>query len=208
MNRVIVIVDCGIGNLGSVLNMFRRIGVPAVVTGDPAVVAEAERLVLPGVGAFDHGMKSLRQSGLIPTLERRVLRERTPILGICLGLQLFMQGSEEGVEPGLGWLHGRTVRFRLSEPRHQGLRVPHMGWNTVKPAQPGVWPSLSDGPRFYFVHSYHIECDDEGDVLATARYGYDFAVAARRGNVMGVQFHPEKSHRYGMAVLRDFAAGG
>jgi glutamine amidotransferase len=204
---MIAIVDCGIGNLGSVLNMLRRVGAPAVVTGDPGVVADAEKLVLPGVGAFDHGMTSLRRSGLIPTLERRVLNEGVPILGICLGLQLFMQSSEEGVEPGLGWLHGRTVRFRLGDDRHEGLKVPHMGWNTVKPARPGVWPSLRDGPRFYFVHSYHVECDDAADVLATARYGYDFAAAARRGNVVGVQFHPEKSHRYGMALLRDFAAG-
>jgi glutamine amidotransferase len=152
-------------------------------------------------------MTRLRRSGLVPTLERRVLHEATPILGICLGLQLFTGGSEEGVEQGLGWLPGRTVRFRFGDAQHGSLKVPHMGWNTVKSARPGVWPSLLGEPRFYFVHSYHIECDDEGDVLATATYGYDFAVAARRKNVMGVQFHPEKSHRYGMAVLRDFAAG-
>jgi imidazole glycerol-phosphate synthase subunit HisH len=205
---MIAIVDCGIGNVGSVLNMFRRIGAPTVVSGDPDVVGAAEKLVLPGVGAFDHGMSRLRRSGLIPTLERRVLGDAIPILGICLGLQLFTRASEEGVEEGLGWLPGRTVRFRLTEPPNDALKVPHMGWNTVREARPDAWPSLSGQPRFYFVHSYHVVCDHEDDVLATARYGYDFAAAVRRGTMMGVQFHPEKSHRHGMAVLRDFAAAG
>jgi glutamine amidotransferase len=195
------------GNVGSVLNMFRRIGVPAVVSSDPDVVGTAEKLVLPGVGAFDHGVTRLRQSGLKSILERRVLHEATPILGICLGLQLFTRGSEEGTEQGLGWLPAQTVRFRFGDAQDDRLKVPHMGWNTVRAAKPEVWPSLSGEPRFYFVHSYHIVCDDEGDVLATATYGHEFAVAARRRNVVGVQFHPEKSHRYGMAVLRDFAAG-
>jgi glutamine amidotransferase len=203
---MIAIVDCGIGNVGSVLNMFRKIGVSAVVSGDPAVVKKAEKLVFPGVGAFDHGMGRLRASGLIPILERRVLSEKTPMLGICVGLQLFTRGSEEGACPGLGWLPASTVRFRFDESKGGRLKIPHMGWNTVHPARPDGWPSLSGDSRFYFVHSYHVECDHAGDVLATARYGYEFAVAVRRGNLAGVQFHPEKSHRFGMAVLRDFAA--
>jgi glutamine amidotransferase len=204
---MIAIVDCGIGNVGSVANMFRKIGVPAVVSGDSGVLAEAEKLVLPGVGAFDHGMTRLRASGLIPILERRVLQDRTPILGICLGLQLLTRDSEEGACPGLAWLPASTVRFRFSGEEQGRLKVPHMGWNTVHPARAGGWPSLSGQPRFYFVHSYHLECDFPDDVLATARYGYEFAVAVRRENLAGVQFHPEKSHRFGMAVLRDFASG-
>ena len=168
---------------------------------------KAEKLVLPGVGAFDHGMARLRASGLIPILERRVLHEATPTLGICLGLQLLTRDSEEGVEPGLGWLPACTVRFRFDDPEHQALKVPHMGWNMVHGTDAERWPSLSDESRFYFAHSYHVECDDAGDVLATARYGYEFTVAVRRGSLAGVQFHPEKSHRFGMGVLRDFAAG-
>ncbi len=203
---MIAIIDCGIGNVGSVANMFRKLGVEAVVSGDPAAVAQADRLVLPGVGAFDHGMERLRASGLIPILEQRVLHEKTPILGICLGLQLYTKGSDEGGCPGLGWLPARTIRFRFGTKEGR-LKVPHMGWNTVHPTRRNVWPSLSGEPRFYFVHSYHIECDFGEDVLATACYGYEFAVAVRRGNIAGVQFHPEKSHRFGMAVLRDFASG-
>lgn len=203
---MIAIVDCGIGNVGSVANMFRKIGVPAVVSGDPKVVAEAEKLVLPGVGAFDHGMTRLHASGLIPILEQRVRHWRTQILGICLGLQLLTRGSEEGECPGLGWLPASTVRFRLGKEEAH-LKVPHMGWNTVQAKKADGWPSLAGQPRFYFVHSYHLECDFADDVLATASYGYEFPVAVRRGNLSGVQFHPEKSHRFGMAVLRDFAAG-
>jgi glutamine amidotransferase len=204
---MIAIVDCGIGNVGSVLNMFRKIGAPAVVSGDPGVVAEAEKLVFPGVGAFENGMTRLRASGLIPVLERRVLQEKTPMLGICVGLQLFTRGSEEGGGPGLGWLPAKTVRFRFNGSEPGSLKVPHMGWNTVHAAKNEGWPSLSGDPRFYFVHSYHLECDQAADVLATTRYGYEFAVAVRRENLAGVQFHPEKSHRFGMALLRDFAAG-
>jgi glutamine amidotransferase len=204
---MIAIVDCGIGNVGSVANMFRKIGVPAVVSGNPRVVAGAEKLVLPGVGAFDHGMTRLHASGLIPILERRVRHDATPILGICLGLQLLTRGSEEGSCPGLAWLPASTVRFRFGEEEQSHLRVPHMGWNTVYATRADGWPSLAGQPRFYFVHSYHLECDFPDDVLATARYGYEFAVAVRRENLAGVQFHPEKSHRFGMAVLRDFTSG-
>lgn len=202
---MIAIVDCGIGNVGSVLNMLRKIGVAALVSRDPEVVGSADKVVLPGVGAFDHGMTRLHESGLVPTLARRVLDEGVPLLGICLGLQMLTRGSEEGSCPGLAWLPARTVRFSFDAPQLKTLKVPHMGWNTVQGTVANSWPSLRDNPRFYFVHSYHVECDSERDVLATAHYGYEFAVAVRRGSVAGVQFHPEKSHRFGMAILRDFA---
>lgn len=204
---MIVVVDYGLGNLGSISNMFRKIGVSAQPSGDPSRVAAAERFVLPGVGAFDAGMSSLRASGLIPILEERVLRDGAPLLGICLGLQLLTRSSEEGSERGLGWLAARTVRFRFSSEDHRGLKVPHMGWNRVTAERGDAWPSLLGEPRFYFVHSYHVDCDNGSDVMATTTYGYRFPVAIRHGNIVGVQFHPEKSHRYGMAVLRDFAAG-
>jgi imidazole glycerol-phosphate synthase subunit HisH len=204
---VIVIVDYGMGNLGSMLNMLKKAGVRAVISSDPADVSAASRLILPGVGAFDAGMRNLRERGLVPALTRRVIEEGTPILGVCLGLQLFTEGSEEGGEPGLGWLEARTVRFRREDLGPE-LRVPHMGWNQVRPTRSHpLLQTLPSDARFYFVHSYHLECAAPGDVLATTRHGYDFASIVARGNLMGTQFHPEKSHRYGMALLKCFAEG-
>jgi len=203
---MIAIVDYGMGNVGSVLNMFRKIGVSAVISRDPRVIADARALVLPGVGAFDHGMRRLQETGLIPLMERRVLENGIPILGICLGLQLLTLKSEEGGGSGLGWLQARTVRFRFTASEHVGLKIPHMGWNDVRcRATSADWPSLAGQPRFYFVHSYHLECDHEENIVATAHYGYEIPAVVTRGNVSGTQFHPEKSHKYGMALLRDFA---
>jgi glutamine amidotransferase len=203
---MIAIIDYGMGNVGSVLNMFRKVGASATISRDSRVIADAQALVLPGVGAFDHGIRQLQKTGLVPMIERRVLRDGVPILGICLGLQLLTRGSEEGGEPGLGWLPARTVRFRLEEPEHVGLKIPHMGWNEVRrnPSRSN-WASLAGEPRFYFVHSYHLDCDHEEDIVATAHYGYEIPVVVARNNVSGTQFHPEKSHRFGMALLRDFS---
>ena len=202
---MIVVVDSKLGNIGSVLNMFRRLNVPAERSADLAVLARAKALVLPGVGAFDHGMESLQKLGLVEVLNERVLAQKTPVLGICLGMQLLSRRSEEGRLPGLGWIDGDTVRFRF-DPQATGLRIPHMGWNDVRPrAEDRLIPTQDRPPRFYFVHSYHLVCDREEDSLATCHYGYDFICAVRRGHIMGVQFHPEKSHRYGMAMLRNFA---
>ena len=202
---MIVVVDSKLGNIGSVLNMFRRLGVPAERSADPDVLARAKALVLPGVGAFDHGMENLKNLGLIEVLNERVLQKQTPVLGICLGMQLLSRRSEEGQLPGLGWIAGETIRFQF-DPVATGLRIPHMGWNDVQPRPGDSLLSTGDRPpRFYFVHSYHVVCDQSEDVLATCHYGSDFTCAIRRGNIMGVQFHPEKSHRYGMAVLRNFA---
>lgn len=202
---MIVVVDYHMGNIGSVLNMFRRLNVPVERSDDPTVVGRATALVLPGVGAFDHGMENLKRLGLIEVLNERVVQQQTPVLGICLGMQLLSRRSEEGQLPGLGWIAGETVRFRF-DPQTTGLRIPHMGWNDVRP-RPGdsLISTQERSPRFYFVHSYHFICDREEDVLATCHYGYDFACAVRRGHITGVQFHPEKSHRYGMALLRNFA---
>ena len=205
---MIVIVDYGVGNLGSMANMLKRSGVEAVVSSDHATIRAAAKLILPGVGAFDVGMKNLVARGHVPVLEERVLRAGVPILGVCLGMQLFSRGSEEGGAPGLGWIAADAVRFRFdgssADPR---LRVPHMGWNTldVREAHP-LLADLGDGARFYFVHSYHVACDDPSTALATTRYGADFASVVRRGNILGVQFHPEKSHKFGMKLLRNFAA--
>lgn len=203
---MIVVVDYGVGNLGSVANMLRKIKVDAVVSGDPAVIDSADKLILPGVGAFDNAMRNLEDRQLIPTLTRKVVDEHTPILGLCVGMQLFSRGSEEGRLPGLGWIPADTVRFRL-DPAERTLKVPHMGWSEVivQRYHP-IWNGLSSSqPRFYFVHSYHVVCDNAADVLAVAHHGYDFAAAVAHDNILGTQWHPEKSHIFGMKLLHGFA---
>jgi glutamine amidotransferase len=201
---VIVIVDYGLGNPASVQNMLRKAGYRAEVSSDPAAIAAAARLILPGVGAFDHAMHNLAERGLVDVLNEAVLARRTPVLGICLGLQLMSRGSEEGALPGFGWLPARTVRFRFGG--EAPLRVPHMGWNSVRPARDTFMSrALAEDARFYFVHSYHVCCDDDSDVSLTTSYGGAVVAAAVRGNVAGTQFHPEKSHRFGLALLRGFA---
>ncbi len=203
---MLVIVDCGIGNLGSIQNMLKRIGVKAVVSSHPAQIQDADKLFLPGVGAFDAGMAALNQSGLIPILNKKVLKDKTPVLGICLGLQLLTKKSEEGQLPGLGWIDGETVRFRLDAS--SGLKVPHMGWNRVSVRQEDpLFRNMPDDSRFYFVHSYHVVCKEACDVAATTQYGYDFTSAVAKGNIYGVQFHPEKSHKFGMELLKNFVKG-
>ncbi len=202
---MIAVVDYGVGNLGSIVNMLRKIGVKAMVASSPADVRAAEKLILPGVGAFDSGMRRLRESGLLGALEEKVLRFQTPILGICLGLQLMTRRSEEGILPGLGWIEGEAVRFRVNE-REGGLRIPHMGWNSiVVRRESNLFRGLDQEPRFYFAHSYHVNCGVQDDVLATCDHGYEFPAAVGRKNVLGTQFHPEKSHKYGMKLLKNFA---
>jgi glutamine amidotransferase len=184
--------------------MFKKIGVKAMLSSGPAEIKSADKLVLPGVGAFDTGMQNIRQLGLIPLLEEKVMEQKTPILGICLGMQLLGQESQEGQLAGLGWLDAHTVQFKFESP--PALRIPHMGWNSIEACQPyPLIEKLYDHARFYFVHSYHLVCRNDADVLAWTSYGYPFASIVRRQNVMGVQFHPEKSHKYGMQLLRNFA---
>ena len=205
---MIAIVDYGMGNPGSIRNMFTRIGAESVITSSPDVIRSADRLVLPGVGAFDEAVVNLDRSGLARVLNEQVLDHRVPILGICLGMQLMSQSSEEGTLPGFGWIEARTVRFRFG-PERSHLRVPHMGWNHIEVALRGsILDDLPDNPRFYFVHSYHVKCADETIVLATTQYGIPFHSAVLKGNIMGTQFHPEKSHKFGLQVLRNFAGAG
>ncbi len=204
--RMIAIIDYGMGNVGSLLNMFRRLGIRACVTSDRDIVARADRLILPGVGAYDRGVESLRQLDLVDVLWERVVRFRTPILGVCLGMQLFTLSSEEGSLPGLGWVNATTRRFPVGDPAFRGLRVPHMGWNAIEICAPNpLLMPWEGGARYYFAHSYHVVCHDPNDVLATCQYGIRFTAALRRGNIFGTQFHPEKSHHFGMRVLKNFA---
>lgn len=201
---MITIINYGMGNLGSVQNMFKRIGVASEITADPEGIAGATKLLLPGVGAFDAAMDKIEESGLRTILDQKVLVEKIPTLGICLGMQLLTHGSEEGKRAGLGWLPAQSFKFNFSPEKK--LKIPHMGWNRVyvKRDSPLI-QDLPDEPRFYFVHSYYIECEDENDVLTTTPYGIDFHSIVQRGNVYGAQFHPEKSHRYGMKLLENFA---
>lgn len=202
---MIRIIDYGVGNIASIENMLRKVGAPVGIGRTEAELRGASHLILPGVGAFDHGMSSLRARGLEPVLSELVRERGIPILGICLGMQLLAQRSEEGSEPGLGWLDAECVRFSL--PTTGRLKVPHMGWNTVSSPPGAPNPLLPEDARFYFVHSYHIRCHDAADVAGTTTYGYPFTAAVRRGNITGVQFHPEKSHRFGLELLRRFWAG-
>ena len=199
----VTIVDCGIGNVKSVLRMFDALDVPAVLVSDPSEAADARRLVLPGVGAFDAGMAALNR-GWRSILDELALQRRVPVLGICLGLQLLCRGSEEGKERGLGWVAADVKRIDSGgDPR---LKIPHMGWADVTAVRPNPLIPRDEGEqRFYHVHSYRAVCDDPADVIATADYGAEFTTAVQHSNVFGVQFHPEKSHRFGMALLRRFA---
>ena len=201
---MIVIIDYGMGNLLSVRKAFHRLNIPAKISSDAAEIRQAEKLILPGVGHFKRGMQNLEELKLIDVLNKKVLDEGTPILGICLGMQLFTQHSEEGDVAGLGWFNAKTIRFHL-EKDSRNLRVPHMGWNNIQAASPNLlFKDIESDATFYFVHSYHVVCDEPKDVVATSDYGIRFVSAIGRDNIHGVQFHPEKSQAVGLQILKNF----
>lgn len=200
---MITIVDYGMGNLGSVKNMFRYIKVDSEITGDIEKIEKATKLLLPGVGAFDAAMERINASGFRDVLDKKVLQDKVPVLGICLGMQLLTNSSEEGKLPGLGWIPAKALKFSFD---NNSIKIPHMGWNSVKLAKSHMLTdSLPDDPRFYFVHSYYVQAEDKNDVLATTHYGIDFHSMLQKENIMGAQFHPEKSHKFGMKLLENFA---
>jgi len=199
-----VIVDYGVGNLTSIQNMLKKAGVDALISGQQADIKKADKLLLPGMGHFDNCMQRFNQSGLRPLIETRVMEEKTPLLGICVGLQMFMQNSEEGREPGLNWIAGTTIRF--SQEKMQGeQKIPNMGWLEVQQKKSsGLLENLEDA-RFYFAHSFHVQIANAADELVSATHGYEYTAGIEKGNILGVQFHPEKSHRFGLQLLKNFA---
>lgn len=196
------IINYGLGNLGSIQNMLKVIGEKSIISSEMQELDKCDRYILPGVGAFDAGMSKLDESGLTAFIKEKALVEKKPILGICLGMQLLGRKSEEGSLPGLGLIPFDNIRFKLQDTE---LRVPHMGWDIVdfKQENPLI-KGLQGTQRYYFVHSYHAKCDSQANVLMTCDYGYEFAAAVVNENIMGVQFHPEKSHDFGMALLANF----
>lgn len=205
---MIVIVGYGMGNVGALENMLKRTGHRATISDRPDVIAKADGLVLPGVGSFDNAMRRLQNLGLTDALNEAVVGRRVPILGVCLGMQLFTRGSEEGELPGFGWLEADTVRIQPALAGER-LRVPHMGWNGVDVVRPGdLAPDNPDATRFYYLHSYHVVCDRHEDVVATTPYGRPLIAMVEHENVLGVQFHPEKSHHFGFELMRKFGAVG
>jgi glutamine amidotransferase len=203
---LITIVNYGVGNLNSIANMLKKVGVPAQITSSSDDISRAAKLIMPGIGAFDAGMERLEASGLIPLLTDRVVHAGIPTLGICLGMQLMTRGSEEGQRPGLGWIAATTRRFdRAVDPT---LRIPHMGWNIARAVRPSrLLDNCPQEPRFYFTHSYYVHCENPDDRLLTVDHGkLSFDAGFEHANLMGVQFHPEKSHRFGMWLLKNFAS--
>lgn len=200
----VTIANYGLGNVLAFAHIYERLNLSFEIATEPQELKKARRIVLPGVGAFDWAMTRLNESGLRDTLDDLVQRRQVPVLGVCVGMQMMAIGSEEGELPGLGWLDARVVRFSTEDAGD--VPLPHMGWNDVRPvSNDGVFADI-DAPRFYFLHSYYIRPSKEQDILATARYGKVFAAAVRDGHIVGTQFHPEKSHQWGIDLLRNFAA--
>lgn len=201
---MVTIIDYGVGNLSSIKNMLHRIGVRASITNSKEEIELAEKLILPGVGHFNYGMEQLHKSGFVEVLNKRVLKDKVPILGICLGVQLLTKGSEEGEASGLGWIDGKTIAFDKSKIGEQ-RKIPHMGWSEVNSySQSKLFTNMPDDVRFYFVHSYHLQLNNPTDVMVKANYGYEFTAGIENENILGVQFHPEKSHKFGMKLLENF----
>ena len=201
----ISIIDYGAGNIASVANMVRYVGGESEIVNNPAMLEESQKILLPGVGSFDHGMSAIESNGWKLSLEKAALQRRVPLLGICLGMQLLCKGSEEGTLPGLGWIDASVRKFRFNGEQ-SSLKVPHMGWNRVckRREDPLLAERDADLERFYFVHSYYVDCNNYQDVILTCNYGRSFVAGFNHQNIWGVQFHPEKSHRFGMTLFKHF----
>lgn len=204
---MITIVDYGLGNIKAFANVYKRLNIPACYASTPEQLQQASKIILPGVGAFDHAMHKLNTSGLRETLDNLVLEKKVPVIGICVGMQMMANDSEEGISKGLGWINGTVKRF--SYPNEEVAKkhpLPHMGWNDINPVKASALvANLDEYKRFYFLHSYYFQCANTADIVATANYGFDYACIVNHGNVYGIQCHPEKSHHNGVALLKNFA---
>ena len=199
----IVIIDYQVGNLSSIANMLKKVGQKSIISGDINEIKSADKLILPGVGSFDYGMNKLNESGITEVLNEKALNDKIPFLGICLGAQLLTQSSEEGVLAGLGWFKAKTIKFDFSNLQTK-LKIPHMGWTEVQAPRPcPLMENLVDS-RFYFVHSFHFTTPDESEIMLQSEFGYPFVSALWKENIYAVQFHPEKSHKFGMQLMRNF----
>jgi imidazole glycerol-phosphate synthase subunit HisH len=198
---MVTIIDYGMGNLGSISNMIKKIGYQSELASEIKTIERAKKIILPGIGSFDEGMNNLKDLGLIDVLNKKILIDKTPVLGICLGMQLMTSGSEEGGgQAGFGWIDAEVKKIKSNN-----LKVPHMGWNIVKHRKSSkLFSELTTEKRFYFVHNYYVNCNNSGDVLTTTPYGHDFTSSFERDNIVGVQFHPEKSHKFGMHLIKNF----
>jgi len=199
---MIGVIDIGLGNVGSVVNMLKKLGADSIVCDVPEKVERASKIILPGVGAFDAGITRLKESKLDKIIGHKVLNEKLPLLAICLGMQLITKSSEEGALPGLGWIDAKTTKFKFES---QELKIPHMGWNIANVRKNSkLLKNFDEEMRFYFVHSYFVECANDEDVLLTASYGHEFTAAIEHENILAAQFHPEKSHKFGKQLFRNF----
>lgn len=202
---MITIIDYGLGNVLAFVNTFKRLNIAVSVAKTASDLHGSAKLILPGVGAFDHAMTLLQQSGMRESLDDMVLSNNVPLLGICVGMQMLASSSEEGSLPGLGWVEGKVKKFDTALLPHS-THLPHMGWNDVEPVRNiPLFRELDKDARFYFLHSFYFECTRSQDILATAQYGASFTCAVNRENIYGVQFHPEKSHYFGAQLLKNFA---
>jgi glutamine amidotransferase len=201
---MITIVDYGMGNLGSIKNTFRRLNIEVNITSTPSDILKAERIILPGVGAFDQGIHNLKERGLLQALTTSVMNNQIPFLGICLGMQLLSNRSEEGKKDGMGWIDADTVLFHFNNPDDH-RKIPHIGWNSLNLVRENsIVADVTPDDRFYFVHSYHISNIDNNLIIGTTEYGYSFPSVIRQDNILGIQCHPERSHRSGLKILQNF----
>ena len=202
---MISIIDCRMGNVKALSDVYKMLDIPAVIVKQAKDLANASKMILPGVGAFDHAMERIQDSGMRQLLDELVLHRHVPVLGICVGMQILGSSSEEGTLPGLGWIDGKVVKFAPS-PLNSFIRLPHMGWNNIRPTQPNaLLQDLDAEARFYFLHSYFFQCQRDEEIIAVTDYYGEFSCAVNSRNIFGVQFHPEKSHRWGIKLLENFA---